>query len=187
MQSIYKFQRPAKGAQSGFTLLEVMIVVVILGLLAAVVIPKINISKSKGTLLYTAVADTGKALLAFKVDTACYPTKLAALNEKSQADSSFCGFDMQDTWKQPYMGKATFTSSGDLAIGELVTGATVTIVQEASSTGGVLWKLRATGIPTDILKDAAKACNGTNSQVGKCTTTPGSTTGTLDFVFDETT
>lgn len=187
MQPIHKMRKPINRGQGGFTMLELMVVVTILGVLAAVLIPKISVSKSKGTLLYTTVADLGKALIHFKTDTACYPTKLAALHDKTQANSSFCGIDLTDNWKEPYLGKATFTSSGDLAIGEIVTDATVTILQEASSTGGVVWKLRATGIPSDILKDAAKACNGTNTQVGKCTTAPGSTTGTLDFVFDETT
>lgn len=186
MNSTRTMRKQNNGKQGGFTLLEMMVVVTLLGILAAALIPKISLGKSKGALLYSTMADYGKALSNFKNDTACYPTKLSALYDKTQADSSFCGIDLRDTWREPYIGKATFDSSGNIQISQIVTGVTISILQEPNSTG-TAWVLRATGVPNDILKEAGISCNGSNSQVGKCTTTPGSATGTLDFVFDENT
>lgn len=178
--------QPTSAAQKGFTLLEMMVVIVIMGLFAAVVIPKINIGKSKGALLYATMQDYGKALISFKGDTACYPTKLSALYDKTQADQSFCGIDLRDTWRQPYIKKTTFDASGNILISQLVTGASISILTQPNATG-TAWILRANNIPVDILKEAERSCNGSASQVGTCTSTPGGTVGTLDLVFDENT
>jgi prepilin-type N-terminal cleavage/methylation domain-containing protein len=182
----YQMNKARLAAQQGFTALEMMVVIAILGILAAVVIPKISLSKSKGELLYSTMVDYGKALSNFKNDTACYPTKLAALYDQTQADQSFCGIDLRQTWREPYIKKTTFDGSGNISITNIVTGATVTILQQPSATG-TAWILRATGIPNDILSQALAACNGAKGQVGMCTSTPGAATGTLDFTFDENT
>jgi len=185
---MHKFQNshPALRNQSGFTLLELMVVLVIMGVLAAIVIPKINLSKSKGSMLVTLMRDQGKALISFKNDTACYPTKMAALYDKTQADTTFCGIDVRDTWREPYIKKAQFDSSGNLMIGEVVTGATISIQTQPNATG-TAWILRANGIPKDILNEAEKQCNGTNTQTGACTSSAGGAVGTLDMIFDENT
>jgi prepilin-type N-terminal cleavage/methylation domain-containing protein len=186
MSKKFNLHRVGRASERGFTLLEIMIVIVLLGVLAAVLIPKINLSKSKGSLLVTAMQDYGKALMNFKNDTSCYPTKLAALYDKTQADQSFCGIDLRDTWREPYIQKATFDSSGNIMIGQIVTSAFISILQTPNATG-TAWVLRANGIPKDILDEAVKSCNGTNSQVGRCTSAPGGATGTLDMIFDENT
>lgn len=65
-----------KTGQSGFTLIEVMVVVVILGLLAAVVVPKImgrqdQAMKEKAKV---DIAQIGNALNMYKLDNFVYPT-----------------------------------------------------------------------------------------------------------------
>jgi prepilin-type N-terminal cleavage/methylation domain-containing protein len=54
--------------QSGFTLLEIMTVLTIIGVLAALVVPNIKLGKSKGAELYTLLTTTGKSLAQFKQD-----------------------------------------------------------------------------------------------------------------------
>jgi len=186
MKSAARFAQMGSVAQKGFTLLEIVVVIVVMSLLAAVVVPKLNLGKSKGALLYASMQDTGKALMNFKNDTACYPTKLSALYDKTQANESFCGIDLRDTWRQPYMPKASFDASGNLQIAQLVTGAFISIHTQPNSTG-TAWILRANGIPVDILKEAERSCNGSESQTGKCTSAVSGAVGTLDLVFDENT
>ena len=176
----------ARGAQSGFTLLELVVAITLMGLIASLVIPKLNVNKSRGALLFENMNEVGKSLLAMKNDTACYPSKIAALYDKNQADQSFCGIDLRETWRAPYIQKAEFDSSGNMKISQIVTGATLSITQEPSAVG-TAWIVHATGIPNDILSDAVTACNGTKTASGRCKSQPGTGTGTFDLIFDENT
>ena len=76
--------------QSGFTLIEIMVVVVILGILAAIVVPRI-VSRPDQAKVTKAIADIqniGDALELYKLDNGFYPTTeqgLSALsNETTQ-------------------------------------------------------------------------------------------------------
>jgi len=69
-------QWPMKSAQGGFTLLEVMVVVVILGILAALVVPKI-ISRPDEARVIAAkqdIASLMQALKLYRLDNQRYPT-----------------------------------------------------------------------------------------------------------------
>lgn len=71
----YCWAMPASGGQSGFTLLEVMIVVVILGILAALVVPKI-ISRPDEARRIAAkqdIASIMQALKLYRLDNFHYP------------------------------------------------------------------------------------------------------------------
>lgn len=82
----------------GFTLIEVMIVVVILGVLAALVVPKVMGRPDEARIIAAKqdVAAIGQALKLYKLDNRSYPTTeqgLRALTEKPTLAP------MPDNWK----------------------------------------------------------------------------------------
>ena len=86
----------------GFTLLELLVVMVILGLLASYVAPRFfaQIGKSEVSVARTQIEGFEKALDQFRIDVGRYPTTeegLAALNTKPG--------DMAK-WNGPYLKKA---------------------------------------------------------------------------------
>jgi general secretion pathway protein G len=85
---------------SGFTLIELMLVLVILATLAAIVTPKLTgqSQKAKITATRTQISQLEVALDAFEIDIGRYPTTaegLRALVEKPASNS--------DGWQQPYL------------------------------------------------------------------------------------
>lgn len=75
--------------QAGFTLIEVMVVIVILAILAGLVVPKVagQSDKARVKTTETALATTSNAIDMFKVDNGRYPTTqegLAALTTPPQ-------------------------------------------------------------------------------------------------------
>ncbi|MCG2583859.1 type II secretion system major pseudopilin GspG [Massilia sp. TS11] len=88
--------------QRGFTLLELLVVVVIIGLLAAFVAPKYfsQIGKSQVQMAKAQINAIDKALDQYRIDTGHYPTQeqgLAALIAAPAAEAN---------WRGPYMKKA---------------------------------------------------------------------------------
>lgn len=89
----------------GFTLLELLVVVAIIGLLAAYVGPKYfsQIGKSEQTVAKSQVEGFSRALGAYRIDVGSYPTTeegLAALTRKP-GDSAQAG-----KWNGPYLEKS---------------------------------------------------------------------------------
>jgi general secretion pathway protein G len=87
---------------SGFTLLELLVVMVIIGLLAGFVGPRLfaQIGKSEIKAAHAQINGLQKALDQYRIDTGRYPSTeqgLAALNEKP-AD--------EPKWAGPYLSKA---------------------------------------------------------------------------------
>lgn len=68
--------------QAGFTLIEVMVVIVILAILAGLVVPKVvgQSDKARVKTTETALATTSNAIDTFKVDNGRYPTTQEGLN-----------------------------------------------------------------------------------------------------------
>jgi general secretion pathway protein G len=104
-----------KTAASGFTLIEVMIVVVILGILAAVAIPKIldRPDQAKVTAAKTDIATIMQALKLYRLDNGAYPTTeqgLQALAVKPTSNPLPANWKQggylerlpNDPWKTPY-------------------------------------------------------------------------------------
>jgi len=88
---------------SGFTLIELMLVLVILATLAAIVLPKFTgrSQQAKMTAAKTQISQLEVALDAFEIDLGRYPTTtegLRALVVKPTSDS--------DGWQQPYLKRA---------------------------------------------------------------------------------
>ncbi len=84
----------------GFTLIELMLVLVILATLSAIVLPKLtgHSQRAKITAAKTQISQLDVALDAFEIDLGRYPTTvegLRALVEKPTSDST--------EWRQPYL------------------------------------------------------------------------------------
>jgi general secretion pathway protein G len=95
-----RHRRSFGAKSSGFTLIELMLVLVILATLAAIVLPKFTgrSQQAKITSAKTQISQFEVALDAFEIDMGRYPTTaegLRALVDKPTSDA--------DGWQQPYL------------------------------------------------------------------------------------
>jgi general secretion pathway protein G len=101
------------GSDAGFTLLELLVVIAILGLLTALVVPKLfNVLSSQKTKLATQQIDNiGGALDLYKLDAGSYPTTeqgLSALVTKPNDVEAWSGPYIKttgvpaDPWNHPF-------------------------------------------------------------------------------------
>jgi general secretion pathway protein G len=100
----------------GFTLLELLVVMVIIGLLAGYVGPKYfeQIGKSETKTAKAQIDALGKALDQFRIDTGSYPTTeqgLEALNKNPGNNPKWAGPYLKksvpnDPWDKPYLYKS---------------------------------------------------------------------------------
>ena len=93
------------GRRSGFTLLELVVVIIVLGLLAGIVAPQIigRLSEAKSTTARTQIELLSVALDGYRLDNGSYPTTeqgLAALREKPTRAP------IPANWRGPYLRKA---------------------------------------------------------------------------------
>lgn len=106
---------PRRDARAGFTLLELMVVIVILGLLAALVVPKLigQSEKAKQTAAHVQIKSLEQALQLFKLDNGFYPSTeqgLAALVRapevgripKNYRQGGYIDRIPNDPWGSPY-------------------------------------------------------------------------------------
>lgn len=91
--------RSRRGGRGAFTLIELLLVLVILGILAAIVVPKFSgrTEQARQTAAQSQIATFGTALDSFEVDNGYYPKGKNGLNELVAAPR-----DSQN-WKGPYL------------------------------------------------------------------------------------
>ena len=116
--------------RSGFTLIEIMVVVVILGLLSALVVPNIssNVSEAQRTATRTQISQIEQALEKYHLDNGFYPSTQQGLDAlvtapstspvpRKYADGGYMKKVPDDSWGNPYVyrnnnGRITITSYG---------------------------------------------------------------------------
>jgi general secretion pathway protein G len=89
----------------GFTLIELVVVIIVLGLLAGLVGPQIlgRLSEAKSTTARTQIDLLGVALDSYRLDNGSYPTTeqgLAALRDRPVREPA------PSNWRGPYLRKA---------------------------------------------------------------------------------
>lgn len=109
-------RRTAVDREAGFTLLEVLVVLVIIGLLAGIVAPKFfsQVGKSEVRVARAQMEAFGKALDQYRLDTGRYPTTsqgLAVLTERPEDEPRWGGPYLTkappaDPWGRPYQYRA---------------------------------------------------------------------------------
>jgi len=108
------FSRPPAAIRSGFTLIEILVVVVILGILAAIVVPKVmeHPGRARQTAARSDITAIVGALNTYKLDNYTYPTTEQGLdalvrkpNGVPEAPNWHQYLDKvpKDPWGQPYL------------------------------------------------------------------------------------
>ena len=94
-------REPILRCRQGFTLIELMVVMVILGLLAALVVPRMfgRIGEAKQKAAYSQIELFGMALDSFRLDTGRYPTTSEGLEALISQSSGL------EEWNGPYLKK----------------------------------------------------------------------------------
>ncbi len=88
-------------SRAGFTLIELMVVMIILGLLAALVVPRMfgRVGEAKQKAAYSQIELFGTALDSFRLDTGRYPTSAEGLEALVGQSSGV------EDWNGPYLKK----------------------------------------------------------------------------------
>lgn len=96
-----QFKQNQRGARLAFTLIELLLVLVILGVLAAIVVPKFSgrTEQARRTAAVSQISTFGTALDAYEVDMGSYPQGKNGLTALLQQPREGTG------WRGPYLQK----------------------------------------------------------------------------------
>ena len=92
-------KKTTRRTRRGFTLLELLLVLVILGVLAALVVPKFagRSQQARETAAKSDISSISTAIGAFEIDNGRYPTSEEGLGALAKQPSGV------DSWKGPYL------------------------------------------------------------------------------------
>lgn len=91
-------------ARRGFTLIEILVVIVVIAILATLVAPNVfqHVGTAKATTAKSQIEMMSSALDAYRLDTGAYPTTAQGL----QALQELPTIDPPTNWRGPYLRKA---------------------------------------------------------------------------------
>ncbi|MHB1641172.1 MAG: type II secretion system protein [Acidithiobacillus sp.] len=183
--------------ETGFTLTELIIVIVILGVLAAITLNHFDTSSAKGKALFLAMTSAAHSAEDFNASLGTHPTVYAALwNPKFGKSQNYNALhlDLANTWDGPYAKPGNTGPDGNLHLNSIASGITIAFQSMApnnngSSSVGLEYQFAvvATGVPKAIANAAVNACDGNNGKAGatvtgSCALVQGP--GNTDLVYD---
>ncbi len=109
-------------SNAGFTLLEVLAVVALLGILGAMLLPSLDSAadRAKNAKLKSDLATIDNAIVLYKMDNGTYPTDLKALDDEYIAPGKDLKDALGDELSYTSTG-VTYTLTGKNAAGEVIT------------------------------------------------------------------
>lgn len=194
-------------SQAGFTLPEIFVAVVVVGIMVAVLVMNVDTNGPKATALLSNLKTMADATLVMGADMPCYPNKTGSLTQKQYATgtgNSFCATDLSTRWRGPYIQTAQVDPNGNILLPEVHPAATVTIVRNNNLNGNgntTQWTLQVTNVPDKVADALQERCNGqaglgvasagtggaAGTLAGRCVRSATATNGlvTISYIFSE--
>lgn len=109
--------------ESGFTLVETLIVILVMTIITGIVLSVLRLSPSEGRALYDKIHSAAVAVQKVDGDTGCYPSALTALYQEPASNQGIgaCAMDLNH-WNGPYLTGTEYDfTNGDIAVSSDIT------------------------------------------------------------------